>query len=345
MRNLIKTIFLVLLLSQSVNCLFGQDNLTVYNYEKFNFSISFLQEPQYLIDTTYLDENPIYIYRWELNVDDESHENSYYSVSTSTYPSEFIHSDSSSVTIDGFLNSTQNDYINDKEYTLLSSSDIEINGYPGKIFKWKYSNSNVFFESRVFLVNSSLYEIFVLTKEEQNNNKYINLFLNSFELLNIPKGNYSIEIPIKKATYSIEFPDKYIDSTIIVNSQQYKIVTYIKLCEPKDKSINYLYLSSEAKFPKSIVDVNNKYELDNYYKKTIDATANSMNAKVSVINDISYKKYNGKEYKCYLSDGKVLMIGRLFYINDCLYVMAVMTKPDQENNKQLKKFFKTFKVL
>ncbi len=49
-------------------------------------------------------------------------------------------------------------------------------------------------------------------------------------------------------------------------------------------------------------------------------------------------------FKCYFNSGKILMVYRTFYINDIVYSFGVLTLPERDKNKSMKRFFDSVKI-
>lgn len=309
-----------------------------------NFKIEFAGEPTLTTDTSTVADETLITYYWELNITDTIHPNCYYSLSLSKYPSSFIHSDSVFSVVEGFINSTQNSIQEDKTFTLLSSTIISINGYPGKIFKWKNTETNKYLDAQVFLVESRLFEISVVTQEGQNHNNDIKRFFESFELVNLAPGNYKVPEKTIERSYSIKFPVEPKEEMRLVDSEVGKLELDIQMLETKTGNDNMVYIAMETRYPKGTLNTSNEYELNALYKKSIDASLNAVNGELISITDIVLSGKAGKEYKCYFSEGAALMVYRILYIEEKLYTFGVITLPSKDNNKAMKDFFKSFKL-
>lgn len=338
-KHLILGLFLVFSLISK-----AQSDWKKYDYSSYNFSVSFPQEPQFSIDSSTFNDSPLNTYFWELNVSDTLHSNSYYSVSLTTYPSDFIHSDSLLTVVEGFINSTQNSLLEDDSFTNLSSSLIEKNGFPGKVFKWKNNSNDIFFEFHVFLIESRLFQLFIVSREGANHNKLINQYFDSFEIVNVSSGTFKLPELSNNRTLSINFPEIPTEQKNTVDSEYGKLQLDIQTLEPKSKDKNLVYLAMETKYPTNVIKSNDTYGLNNFYKKSIDGSLNSVNGELISINDIYYNDNLGKEYRCYFSEGKALMVYRIYYINNRLYSFGVMTTPDNDKNKMMNKFLDSFKI-
>lgn len=335
---------IILLCSLFVHTSNAQSNWKTYEYNPYDFKINFLQTPVITKDTSAFNDTTLITNYWELDVTDSLHPNSYYSISLVTYPSTFIHSDSNLAVIEGFINSTQNKLLHDVEFTNLSASQSSKNGYLGKIFKWKNNSNNVFFEFHVYLIENKLYQLSVISRSGKNHNTAINQYIDSFEFLNTPKGNFTSSTTSNKRTISLKFPGNPTEQIKTIDTEFGKLHLDIQSLEPKEKDENLVYIAMETKYPKNIIDINNTYELNGFYKESIDGSLHAVNGELISINDIYYDGHLGKEYSCYFSEGKALMVYHLFFIDNNLYNFGVITSSSKTQNKGMKKFFKSFKI-
>ena len=323
---------------------FGQNDWKTYKYNIKNFEISCLQEPEFSVDSSEFGDSFLKTYYWEVNVSDSLHQNNYYSISAETYPSDFIHSDSSLSVIEGFINSTQNSLIEDKDFTLLSSTLDEKYGFPGKIFKWKSNTNNNFLQFQIYLIDNTLFQLAVVSKATDAHNIFVKKYFDSFKLIDSKKGTFSIPEISNEKTYKIEFPEEPTNQKKTADSDLGKLHMDIQVLEPKKKSDNLVYVSIETKYPSPATDEDDLYSLNSFYKRSIDASLSSVNGELISITDIYYNDKLGKEYRCYFSGGKALMVYRVFYIKDHYYSFGVITVPKKDNNKAMIKFFESFKL-
>lgn len=334
-------ILLFLTFSMTVH---SQPDWKEYVYDTFHFKIDFLQQPDFSVDSSVFNDSPLITYFWELNVDDPLHENIYYSVSQVNYPSDFIHSDSLSAVVDGFIGSTQNSLIGDENFTLLSSSLTEKHGYPGKVFKWKSNSNNVFLEFHVYLVENRLFELSVVSREGINHNPFLDKYFGSFEIISLHTGNYALPENANERTIIVMFPEVPDEQTKTVDSEYGKLSLDIQILEPQVKEDNMVYIAMETKYPSGLVDQEDTDALNDFYRKAIDGSLNSVNGELISINDVFFKDKPGKEYRCYFSGDQALMVYRYFFIDDNFYSIGVITLPDKDKNKGMIKFFDSFRI-
>lgn len=320
----------------------GQGEWKQYNFDILK--IDFPQNPEYSTDNTLLDDSPLITHYWESNILDESHENLYYSVSYTLYPSDYIYSDSLFSLVEGFINSTQNDLLDDDTFTLLSSTLVERQGYPGKIFKWKNNSSNRFLEFQVFLVESTLFQLSVVSRAGENHNVFINKFFDSFEIINTPHGNFSIPEITSERTFAIDFPGEPKNNSRTVDSEYGKLALDIRTYEPIGQH-NLLYIVMETKYPTQVANQNDLNALNAFYKKSIDGSINSVNGVLISIEDIYIQDKLGKEFRVSFSEGKALMVYRVLYFDNSMYMIGVITSPNKDNNIEMNKYFESFRIL
>ncbi|MGE4434470.1 MAG: hypothetical protein AB7D40_10725 [Bacteroidales bacterium] len=322
----------------------AQERWSNYDFDAFNFRIQLPKEPTLSIDTSNLDDSSVYTYLWEYSSEDEDHPNAYYSISRATYPSDFIHSDSLFEVVEGFLNSTQTSLFENDELTYLSSSLIEKNGYPGKVFKWKNHNSDVNFEFHEFLVENHLIQLSIVSRSGCSHNTSINRFVDSFELIQVPNGTFKIPDLSFDRKLMIRFPGKYTETTRVVDSEYGHLMLAIRMMEPDVEDRNRLYIASETMYPRSVVDVSDSYRLNAFYMESIHHSMESVNGDLISVQNVYYKEHLGKEYRCYFSEGKAILIHRIFFIDDCMYMFGVATAAENENNEAMMTFLKSFDV-
>jgi hypothetical protein len=323
---------------------FSQPDWKEYVFDSHNFKIDFFQKPDFSVDSSVFNDSPLITYFWELNVDDPSHENIYYCVSQIAYPSEFIHSDSLFSVVEGFISSTQNGLIGDEDFTFLSSLLVEKHGYPGKVFKWKCNSNDVFLEFHVYLVENKLFELSAVSREGKNHNPFLARYFDSFEIINIRRGDYTLPVHTNERTILIRFPEVPNEQTKTVDSEYGKLSLDIQILEPKVKEDNMIYIAMETKYPSGVVDPGDTDALNGLYEKAIDGSINSVNGELISIDDIYYKDNLGKEYRCYFSEGNALMVYRYFFIDDSFYSFGVITLPERDKNEGMTAFFDSFGI-
>lgn len=310
-----------------------------------DFRVTFPENPDVLFDTVPFANKVVLSRAWVLNVEDPAHANSYYAIGADMYPTDFITSDSAYNLVEELMNSTQYDFNADADFNLISSKDIEFSGYPGKHYTWTNKQGDVFIEFRVYLINSTLFSLSVVTRPGNDHNLEINKFFNSFTLVDIPDGTYSIANLSVDPTFTIKFPATPVQRNVSLDSGYGKLALVTLSYEPGEKDENYVYVAVETTYPPKSVDVNNPEALNEFYNMAIDNSIRSVYGKLISVKDIKYRKHPGKEFRASYADGKALLVYRVFYINDHGYITGVITSPVKDNNKLMLDFLNSFKLI
>lgn len=114
-------------------------------------------------------------------------DNLVYMVSYCDYPKYSIHSDSTEL-VEEFFNTTVETAVESVGGELSYSSEISLNGFPGKLWRVNYNEGKALIKTKSFLVGNRYYSIQVVSLKEKGINLQIDQFLDSFSLLS---GDYN----------------------------------------------------------------------------------------------------------------------------------------------------------
>lgn len=106
-----------------------------------------------------------------------------YAISYMDYPADRITSDSTQL-IKAFFDNARDGAIRSIQGKLLTEEIIKYKQYPGREQRIDFRNGMVVIKYRHYLVKNRLYSLQVITPTENNFNKSINKFLDSFKVLN-----------------------------------------------------------------------------------------------------------------------------------------------------------------
>ena len=341
MKIIVSISLLLSIFSTRIIC---QESNQKQDINDLGFEIDWSKSPEYSIDTLNFEDISVISEKWNLTLDKSTSPIWKYTVKRDLYPSDYIHSDSTVNLIDQFLNSTQNDLLENNIYELISSSECTVNNYFGKDYRWKTKDVNEFFKNRVFLIENAIYQLSVFSRTGESHNKLINEFLNSFVLPENLKGIHTKSKEDYKQTYTINFPQppEYISK--VIDSEIGKLTMQMQMVEPENVMLNMLYMASEVKYPSNTINTANKYEYNNFLIKSINGSVNAVNGELISILDIEHGIMSGKEFKMYISNGKIILKYQMFYINDTLYTLGVMSDAMKDENDKMSTFFKSFKL-
>lgn len=160
----------------STACDRNQLSMEVFSSEVGQFTIATpapFEETQQSVETPV---GPVEIYTYTAET-----EQSAYVVAFSDYPQPMVEQSEPEM----LLNSSRDGAINNLGGTLVSEEAISIEGYPGRslvISADTANNEATIINSRLYLVNNRLYQILVVSPENQEGKKVVQTFLESFEL-------------------------------------------------------------------------------------------------------------------------------------------------------------------
>jgi len=317
---------------------------TVPDKEDLDYTIDWVGEPTYTSESTEVNEIIVESQFWELNLENEDHPNWRYSVSIDYYPSDYIHSDSTSWALEQFINSTQNSLFEDEHLELLSSAESDLSGYYGKDFRWKNKTDNQYFRLLVYVVENAVYQIGVNSKTGHDYNKDIEKFLFSLKLDDKLQGPVVSKTSEYSPSYMIDFPAEPSYTQKVIDSEQGKLTLNFMILEPPQSSENATYMASEINYADYDLDVSSRYKLDIFYIDAINGALNAVNGVLKSIKDIQYESKHGKEYEFYIAEGKMLIVYRLFLIEDIAYNLGVATTSDNLGNKSMISFLDSFRL-
>lgn len=327
------------------NTAFSKDEWKKYEYPNSKFKIEFPQEAEYSIDTNSIDSvRTFYTHNWSVDDKDSTHPNFSYIITASEFPKDYIHSDSSEAFVDDVLSSTQSSFSENEAFKLDNSSLIEYNGYLGKEYNWTNTEENYYLSIRVYVIQNHLFFIAVFKNDGNKHNSIAKNYLESFETIGIPKGNYSLPKNDEEDTYEISFSDTPKTEIKLLESKIGTLHIKIKTLEKEIDSDSIVFISSEINYKKDVIDKNNPTALNNLYKKSIDGFINSSNGEINSINEVQYNFNLGKEFKGYLMNRAILVSGRIFFINNHFYMQYAMSNPRKDNTKLIKTFLDSFKL-
>ena len=105
-----------------------------------------------------------------------------YAVSYCDYPMATVHSDSIDL-LDEFFASTIDEAVAVLDGALSYSSELELQGYPGRFWRIDYSEGGQIVKNKAVLVRNRLYTLQVFSLQGREINEEAGKFLDSFQLL------------------------------------------------------------------------------------------------------------------------------------------------------------------
>ncbi len=120
----------------------------------------------------------MHIYEVPNNIDDGNH---VFMLAESTYPADVISSDKKEL-LNKFFRGTVDGAVKNINGKLLTESNIQLNGYPGRQFKVDYYDGVAIITMRCYLAKNVLYMLQVISEAKRDDNPSNKKFLDSFIL-------------------------------------------------------------------------------------------------------------------------------------------------------------------
>lgn len=174
---------LIILIIALTNCSSNKQEWITYKSETQGFSISFPKLPSETDQVMQSELGPITMKMTTFEpIKEDNDDNLGYNVMHIAYPENYI-SSTQADKLDEFFTSSLQTAVNNVHGTLTYEKIIEINGFPGREIKVSFNQNKSVFTSRIYLVYNKLYIIQVFTDSNNDFNKSIVRFLDSFETL------------------------------------------------------------------------------------------------------------------------------------------------------------------
>lgn len=154
------------------------------DFSSHGFSASFPKKPE---ADSQLINSPIGNLRFNSFMydasEDSTDENLVYGAMTTVYPEELAKQIKDTAFIRGIFDGAVKGGVNSVKGKLISQKNIQFQGYPGREVKIDFQNGLAVIRMRIYMVNTWMYTLQIITLTEKDENKSIYRFMNSFKLL------------------------------------------------------------------------------------------------------------------------------------------------------------------
>lgn len=323
--------------------LFGQNNWEMIGGKEIQLTAEIYNLAKQSIDTLYLGETPVVVHSWIGKPQNSEHPVIGYQLKSSYYQSTYVDSDSSFQLIEGFLNSTVLEVLEDPEEELLTASLLFKDGYPGKQFKFKNKNNNSLTEIHSYLFHNQLVELIAISRTENWFSFSKDRFFESLTLIDRDKNNTDYGIPIiKKDSYTVSFPGKPEMKNVFTEREEGYVNSKIKILE-MDVSIGVVvFISSEAKFPKDFTITDEG--LDAFYIESMNGSIQSMNGEFIAKKQVTLDGKKGLEFYASVYEGAARSYIRNFFDKGTMYSVGVLYL-GENLTEEGQKFLDSFKII
>lgn len=181
-HKLFSTLIILFIISLSVNTIIAQSDWQQLTNFDGRFKINAPAELIEKVDTIETAVGDLVYHTFYHQADIKKAENAMYMLSYVDYPAGAMHSDSTELLKDFFVETTNAaaDAVNGE---LLYASESEINKFPGQVWRIDYLDGKAVIKTRAFMVNRRYYSLQTISLQERNLNRSSERFLDSFELL------------------------------------------------------------------------------------------------------------------------------------------------------------------
>ena len=149
--------------------------------------------------------------------------------------------------------------------------------------------------------------------------------------------------------YQIEFPSLPMDNHPSVNSPFGELKMHVFLYDASmvnKKDENQMYLLNLTIYPpQGEIHSNRGENISEFYRSTIDGIIKQNRGTILTQKEIEINNYPGKEFKLEIKNGKAILTGRLFLIENKMFLIQTIADKKKEGNQAQQKFFESFLLL
>ena len=151
-------------------------------FESNGYKMLFPKKPadQTQVVNTAIGKLKMGIHMYEV-ADNEKEDNLVYGLIETEYPDSVINSDKKDL-LDNFFKNSIDGAANNVHGKLLSVTEIQLDGYPGRSFRIDLKDQHAVMTMRAYLVKNKMYILQTITEAPKDFNKSINRFMDSFTL-------------------------------------------------------------------------------------------------------------------------------------------------------------------
>lgn len=337
-------ILLLFFLGLLSSCAQTQKENINYENNKGRFKISFPVDPEITNESRITQYGKITKYSYIAKPNDD--DNLSYEVYYLDYPNTIADTLSKKGIYSLFENS-QKSFIKSDKVQSVGTSNHEILGYTGREYRWLDNETNILSRVRFYMVKNRMYILIVRTKQENNFNKKINQFFDSFEITDTePNHIKEVEPKKNKKVFKINFPSKDTETREMEAPTEYgEANAIIEGYQPKlQNDDNIIYLVSTLEYPEDITQKDD-FDINKYYSDVIQTATNNRQSKLISQKEIMKNGVAGIEFKESFKGGQVIIKQRTFLKGNLQISIQVMTIPKNDENKSMNDFFNSFEFL
>ncbi len=135
------------------------------------------------------------------------------------------------------------------------------------------------------------------------------------------------------------------EKTIKAQTSIGEITTKTFIYQPTEQEENLVYMITYYDFPKHAVHSDSTELLKDFFKTTIEQSAESVKGTVIYTNELEHQGYRAWQWRVNYAEGKVAIKTRAFLINNRFYSVQTVSLTDAPSNNTADFFMNSFKIL
>ncbi|HVW61578.1 MAG TPA: hypothetical protein VHC48_16110 [Puia sp.] len=153
-----------------------------YLFDSNKYKMFFPKRPDDQVQTvqTAIGELKMNVHMYEAP-ENETDDNFTYGIIETDYPDTVINSGKKDI-LDKFFRNSIDGAVKNVNGKLLTESNIQLNGFPGREFRVDYKDGLAVITMRAYLVKNTMYMLQTITETKKDHNAAIGKFMNSFTL-------------------------------------------------------------------------------------------------------------------------------------------------------------------
>ena len=160
-------------------------------------------------------------------------------------------------------------------------------------------------------------------------------FAHTWELFTSEAGNFSVLTPTKLEANRQDIP-----------SDLGRIEYYTFSCHSDDANdSNFAYVVSFAIYPEDMIHEDSAQIKEEFLLSSMEAAAENLKGEVVYSNPEVQQGVDGLLGRIEYNEGSAVMKTKMFFVNDRFYTLQVFTTKENSLNKDIDKFFGSFRFL
>ena len=145
--------------------------------------------------------------------------------------------------------------------------------------------------------------------------------------------------------YQIQMPKQPVEQPQVIETELGELTLNMVMYDASaDGDENFIYLVNYTDYPTELIDSENADLVEEFLTASVNGSAANVGGEIVETKDISINDYPGKEVLIELEMGTAVIDMKVYLVNNRMYMLQVITTPDNLNNSNALKFFESFKL-